>query len=78
MSFLNLKLKVKRPEEITVEYQNAYGDILNEHLNGIEARCFLHELDHLDGICFTDRVSKMTLSMARKKREKREKREREN
>jgi peptide deformylase len=35
------------------------------------ARCYLHELDHLNGIVFTSIVSKLKLEMAKKKRKKR-------
>jgi len=28
------------------------------------AKCFQHEYDHLDGICYTNRVSKLKLDMA--------------
>jgi len=35
------------------------------------ARCYLHELDHLDGKIFTNTVSKLKLDMAKKKRIKR-------
>ena len=38
-----------------------------QHLDGYEAKCFQHELDHLDGITFDQRVSKMRWDMAKKK-----------
>lgn len=72
LSFPNLKLKVKRPDEITVRYQDRDGNVITEELSGIASRCFQHELDHLDGVCFTDRVSKLTLDLARKKQAKSE------
>ena len=34
------------------------------------ARCFQHELDHMDGVVFTEKVSKMKYDMAMKKRDK--------
>jgi peptide deformylase len=67
LSFPKLRLKVKRPDEITVRYQDRDGNVIVEELSGIASRCFQHELDHLDGVCFTDRVSKLTLDLARKK-----------
>ena len=39
-------------------------------MDGIMARVFQHELDHMNGIVFTDLVSKMRLDMAMKKRDK--------
>lgn len=72
LSFPGLFFKVKRPSYVGVRYQDSTGAKHEELLQGIAARCFQHELDHLDGICFTDRVSKLTLDMAKKKRAKRE------
>ena len=37
---------------------------------GYNARIFQHEYDHLQGINFTDRVSKLRLDMAKKKQQK--------
>lgn len=48
--------RVKRPTEITVEYMNIKGEIVEQTLNGWEARIFLHEYDHLQGVLFTDKV----------------------
>ena len=70
LSFPNLWLKVKRPKNITVEYFDKTGKSCIIELTGIDARCFLHELDHLNGIVFTDYVSQMKLMLARKKQRK--------
>lgn len=70
LSFPNLWLKVKRPKSITVEYFDKTGKSCIIELTGIDARCFLHELDHLNGIVFTDHVSQMKLMLARKKQRK--------
>lgn len=72
LSFPGLFMKVKRPATATIRYQDRDGTVYTQELTGLTARCFLHELDHLDGICFTDRVSKLTLSMAQNKRAKNE------
>lgn len=72
LSFPGLFFKVKRASKVMVRYQDAGGIFHEEELDGMLARCFQHELDHLDGVCFTDRVSKLTLDMAKKKRSKRE------
>jgi peptide deformylase len=42
-------------------------------LSDIDARCFLHELDHLDGICFTEKTSALKLAMAKKRQQKKRK-----
>lgn len=72
LSFPGLLIKVKRPRNITVRYQDRDGNVHIEELTDLASRCFQHELDHLDGVCFTDRVSKLTLSMARKRLAKNE------
>ena len=48
---------VPRYRQIEVEYTTASGEIKREILTGFIARIFQHELDHLDGIVFTDRIS---------------------
>lgn len=48
--------KVKRPERIVVEYTTPEGEVLQKEAEGLLAKCFCHELDHLDGIFFTDKV----------------------
>jgi peptide deformylase len=67
LSYPGLKLNVRRPESIAVQYYDLDGNEVREHLEGIEARVWLHEYDHTMGICFTDRVSKLSLNMAKKK-----------
>lgn len=70
LSFPNLWLKVKRNKAVTVEYFDKSEKTCIIELSGIDARCFLHELDHLNGIVFTDNVSQMKLLLARKKQRK--------
>jgi peptide deformylase len=70
LSFPNLWLKIKRPNKIDVEYLDKTGKECKITLTGIDARCFLHELDHLDGITFTNKVSQMKLLLARKQQRK--------
>ncbi len=48
--------KVKRPERVVVEYTTPKGEVLQKEADGLLAKCFCHELDHLDGIFFTDKV----------------------
>jgi peptide deformylase len=70
LSFPNLWLKVKRSPKITAAYLDNAGKQCIIELEGIDARCFQHELDHLDGITFTEHVSDLKLTMARKKQRK--------
>lgn len=55
LSFKGDSCTIMRPAEISVRYQNYRGDWYTERMSGIEARCFQHELDHLDGITMWDR-----------------------
>jgi len=49
--------ELNRPERIHVTYQNLAFESIEEELSGLEARIFQHEVDHLDGILFIDRLS---------------------
>lgn len=71
LSFPGMWLMVKRPAWIRAEYQDSKGNIHEVKMDGYLAKCFQHEYDHLEGICFVDRVSKMKLDLAMKKIKKR-------
>jgi peptide deformylase len=70
LSYPLLSLRISRPKEIMVEYQDFNGELRNTKLVGISARCFLHELDHMNGIVYTSRVKPLAFQMAMKKRDK--------
>lgn len=67
LSHPNLGLKVSRPKTLIAEFLDIEGKTAIINFTGIDARCFLHEYDHLQGIEFIDRVSKLKLNMAKKK-----------
>lgn len=46
-----------RPDKIRVRYQNLSFETIEEELDGIQARIFQHEYDHLEGILFIDKLS---------------------
>ncbi len=48
--------EVDRAQEIVVEGQDRYGKPLKMKLQGWLARIFQHEIDHINGILFTDRT----------------------
>lgn len=50
---------VDRPMTVTVKAQNRKGEWFTMTGTELKARCFCHELDHLDGILYTDKASKM-------------------
>ena len=70
LSFPNLWIKVERHNKITAAYLDNTGKQCIIELEGIDSRCFQHELDHLDGVTFTEHVSNLKLQMARKKQRK--------
>ena len=70
LSYPSLYLNVRRPAELWVKYQNADGDIINAHFEGLAARIFHHEMDHMKGKTFIDRVNKVFLQSARRKQKK--------
>lgn len=70
LSYPGLWLNVKRPERIVAEYQTSKGDTITAEMSGLIARCFQHELDHLNGVCFVDKVSRLKLQLALKKQGK--------
>ena len=67
LSYPGLFLSVKRPSWVIAEYQDAKGNVRDIRVDGYLSKCFQHELDHLDGICFVDRVSSLKLNLAMKK-----------
>ena len=67
LSYPLLYLKKKRPEKLSVKYQNADGDTIDAHFEGLAARVFHHEMDHMEGKTFLDGVSKIKLQSARQK-----------
>ena len=70
LSHPDLYLKVKRPRGIIAKYLDTDAKECKIELYDIDARCFLHEFDHLQGIEFIDRVSRLKLDMAKKKQRK--------
>ena len=50
---------VKRPYKVKVRAQNRNGEWFEVEGTGLTGRCFCHELDHLEGILFTDICDRM-------------------
>jgi peptide deformylase len=70
LSHLGLLLNIRRPKTLVAKFLDIDAKECILEFSGIDARCFLHEYDHLQGIEFTDRVSKLKLDMAKKKQKK--------
>jgi peptide deformylase len=58
LSIPNIFGKLKRPATVTVQALNENGEEIILTGTGDLAKCFCHEIDHLDGILFTDLVVK--------------------
>jgi len=67
ISFPGLYLKVKRPHKIKVRYTEPNGNVVTTFFEGLTSRIFQHELDHLNGTCYTERANRIHLEQARKK-----------
>jgi peptide deformylase len=70
LSFPALFIWLKRPEAISVRYQDILGETIEETLYGWPARIFQHEYDHIQGLTFDQKASTLKLNMAQKKRSK--------
>ena len=67
LSFPGIFAKVERADGVTVETDTLTGDREDVILNGVDAVCFQHELDHLNGITFLDYLKPVKLKMVEKK-----------
>jgi len=70
LSFPGLFFKVTRAEALVAKFIDSNGKECKIEFKGWNARIFQHEFDHLYGINYIDRVSKMKLDMAKKKQQK--------
>ena len=70
LTYPGLWLKVKRPEGIKVQFEDETGTKQEYQLFGLESRIFQHEMDHMEGTNFTQRVSKLRLDMGLRRQKK--------
>ena len=70
LSFPDIYLMIKRSKTIEFKYQDVEGKEHTVMLEGLGARCVQHEIDHLNGILFLQRASKLKLERAMKARPK--------
>jgi peptide deformylase len=70
LSYKGLFLNIERPKEIMVEYQDYTGTKREKKFTGLTARCFQHELDHMNGITYHSHVGNVSLQMAMKRKQK--------
>jgi peptide deformylase len=60
LSIPGIRADVSRALRISVRYQNLAGETVEEELEGLLARVFQHEYDHLNGVLFIDRIPMLT------------------
>lgn len=58
LSFPGIRGDVKRPDRITVAHTDEHGVPHTLECTGLFARCVQHEVDHLNGVLFIDRMNK--------------------
>ncbi len=63
LSFPQIHGDVVRPDEVTVKFKDATGHAHALRCNGLLARCVQHEVDHLNGVLYIDRMSKEVLAL---------------
>lgn len=73
LSIPELRAEVTRPEKITVKFRDANFDEVELAAEGMLGRVILHEIDHLDGVLFTDRIGKTRRAMLKSELRKIEK-----
>ena len=61
--------RVARPNKIKVRYLDENGNVVEEVMEGLWAKAFQHETDHINGMMFIDRLSPINKSLIRKRLE---------
>ena len=69
LSIPNVREDVSRKPKITIEYQDEDFNSHQEELEGLAARVFQHEYDHIEGVLFTDKLSTLKKRLIKKKLE---------
>ncbi|RYF12043.1 MAG: peptide deformylase [Oxalobacteraceae bacterium] len=67
LTFPDLFLNIARPRGCRVIYHDRAGQRTNDVLDGWDARVAMHEIDHLDGVVFTSKASRLHLQMQRER-----------
>ncbi len=70
LSVPDFQADVDRAAHVVVRYTDLDGKEHEEDVTELRAVCFQHELDHLDGVLFIDRISRLKRNMYAKKRKK--------
>ena len=68
LSIPGLTANVRRPTEVVVSGTDPRGEQRIVEADAFEARALLHEIDHLDGVLFLDRVANLETDLFRRRR----------
>lgn len=71
LSFPDIITVVERPNHVRIQSNTLAGGLAQVEAEGFLARAFCHEMDHLNGVLFTERVSALKRNLIRKKIQKR-------
>lgn len=66
LSYPNLFVKVKRPKKIKVRFAEPNGNVVTQVFDGMSARVFQHEMDHLDGVAYLKRATRYHIEQGKK------------
>ena len=69
LSIPDVREDVTRKSKVTLEYQDEDFNTHTEVLDGLAARVFQHEYDHIEGVLFTDKVSSLKKRLIKRKLE---------
>ncbi|MDD7913054.1 peptide deformylase [Polaribacter ponticola] len=69
LSIPDVRQDVSRQPKVTLEYQDEDFNTHTEVLEGLAARVFQHEYDHIEGVLFTDKLSSLKKRLIKKKLE---------
>ena len=67
LSIPHLTANVRRATRIRVDARTPEGETVSVESEAFEARCLQHEIDHLDGLLFLDRVDSLATDVFRRK-----------
>lgn len=67
LSFPGIFVPVKRPAKVTIRAMNLEGETFEQTAEGILARAFLHETEHLNGALLIDQVGRLKAQFIRRK-----------
>jgi peptide deformylase len=70
LSFPGLYLNVPRYGSIDVEYYDENANLVSTHFDGLTAQVYQHELDHMNGVVYTQHVKPVAMQLARKRQAK--------